>query len=187
MVLMIFSEPKHVRMLRNGLKPQTTRTPRKNPVKEGDILHCYYRSRMAKTCANCVNAECEFSVLGDKAAEKGYKCEKHTSFIGVATVTKVAHPKFPIMQQSVKDLWAVQDGFKDWNEANQWFVDHHGPDWQDTDFEVIMFDGHWLKNPSIETCAPCKNHDTLNPVTHVCIAASCKDIDTMKECPLKME
>lgn len=143
MVLMSFSEPEHVPMLLDGRKQQTTRKPRKNPVRHGDTLHCYYLSRMKKdTCTNCLTP----STLpkGCSITETG-KCPGWNNLFGKALVTHVWTTKITTLSSEEKEQWAIADGFKDFAHADKWFTASHGPGWQDEEWDIIYFMPGWLK------------------------------------------
>lgn len=192
MPLMSFSTPELVVMLRNGKKPQTTRVPRKNAIKEGDILYCYYRSRMAKSCKNCISMDCETSVLGDEEALSGHTCSMHTNFIGIATVIQILESvKFCEESQDFKETWAVLDGFANFEAADKWFTKNHGPGWQNMPLDVISFEGHWLKKPSAAVCGKCRKVTKIEygPFRTTDIACTVKglSIGSLDRCPLRME
>lgn len=151
MVMMSFSEPNHVPLILDGRKAQTTRKPRKNPIKVGDTLQLYYKSRMVKgTCDNCIE-------IGD--CSNGYHvtgfegCNKWNNFFGTAKVTKIESfhelTNFDSNDLSKYALvlhdWAVKDGFKDFQEADEWFTYVHNPNWIMQDWDIIYFKGDWLK------------------------------------------
>jgi hypothetical protein len=57
--ILSFSDSNHVPLILDGRKAQTTRRPRKNPIKVKDTLRVYFRSRMKKgTCLNCISKTC---------------------------------------------------------------------------------------------------------------------------------
>jgi hypothetical protein len=196
MALMIFSDPKHVGLIWAGIKDHTTRLPRKRPIKEGELLHCYYRSRMKKTCANCVNQDCEFSVIGGEDFIPGTKCSNHTSYIGVATVDRIRKGiQFQNFTEEEKEKWAIRDGFKDFADANEWFVKNHGKDWQAVPLEIIEFEGRWMCKPWPTTCLPCKYYSAPHADKgemnerfkgeHTCGLAGTR-IGNISVCPLKI-
>lgn len=142
MVLVSFSEPAHVPMLLNGRMQQTTRLPRKNHIKVGDTLHCYFKSRLGKgTCNNCIEQECVY-YEGDEPTP----CPEWNNFFGTAHVTKIENLLIDVIFGGKKEEWAVADGFKDWDEANKWFTETHGAKWIEEGFEVIHFEHEWLKD-----------------------------------------
>lgn len=148
MPLMSFSEPDHIAKLLDGRKQQTTRLPRKNPIKEGNTLLCYYKPRMKKgTCDNCIS-ECGPAT---KARRNYEGCGRWNNFFGKATVTKVDRLLGEIIMEGW-DSWAVADGFKDFKDAHEWFMSKTGEsNWYEKEYEVIHFTPHWLK----ENCDEC--------------------------------
>jgi hypothetical protein len=56
------------------------------------------------------------------------------------------------LAQNAKELWAIQDGFKSWEEANTWFKTSTGFDlWAYRPLDVIIWDPEpiikrWQKN-----------------------------------------
>jgi hypothetical protein len=138
MVLVSFSEPAHVPMLLNGRKQQTTRLPRKNPIKIGDTLHCYFKSRLGKgTCKNCIEQECVY-YEGDETTP----CPEWNNFFGTAKVTEIIP-----LHEALKDKeeWAKLDGFDSFEDANMWFTATAGANWTALPYKVIWFDPEWVK------------------------------------------
>lgn len=152
MPLMSFSDQKHVPMIIDGRKQQTTRKPRKNPITVKNTLHCYFKSRINKgTCYNCINQECEKLNLFNKMVEKDLPlCPEWVNAFGKAKVTAVVRigrttPSFDKWYDHEKEEWAVADGFDDFHGADEWFKRVHGPDWMSKDWDIIYFEGEWLK------------------------------------------
>jgi len=155
MVLLSFSEPGHVPKILDGSKRQTTRQERKNPIKTGSFAQLYYRSRMKKSCENCINPECPYAVQGDcecdyaKTGLKRFTCDQHINFFGNAKVTSVETVHFDQMTVEEKEAWAIADGFENWKEAEEWFSAHHGagPNWVLFPWVVIKWEpgSSWLK------------------------------------------
>jgi hypothetical protein len=144
MVLMSFSEPEHVPALLDGRKTQTTRLVRKNPVKAGDTLQCYYKSRVAKMCLSCITPDCEYSAMGNSPQIPAIKCSKYCNYFGTATVTDVVPLKEALMD---RDVFARLDGFGSWAQADRWFRRSSRVDknWTTLPYVVIRFEPHWLK------------------------------------------
>lgn len=145
MVLMNFSEPSHVAKLLDGHKVQTTRKPRSKPLEVGDILHCWYMSRVHKGCINCIQTDCKYGVLGDSDYVPDIKCNQHTNFFGTATVTEVEYVTFANMPPEQFESWAVADGFDDMLDAIAWFTDRYGPEWEQMEWTVIHFEPDWIE------------------------------------------
>jgi hypothetical protein len=82
------------RQIREGRKTQTCRLPRKNPVKEGDTLHLYWKVRVSRD-----RKECHFIAL----AECTYV--QRISYVSICT----------------HDDFARRDGFRDSREMWEWF------------------------------------------------------------------
>ncbi len=149
MVLISFSEPDHIPKIFDGRKRQTTRQPRKNPIKVGDTVQLYYRSRMSKDCKNCINQNCQFGdrkALRDTKGLIGQRCGAHTNFFGTAKITSVGDLDFDLLSPGALDVWAVADGFESWEQANKWFSTHHGagPNWTRFPWVVIKWEPNWL-------------------------------------------
>lgn len=152
MVLLSFSDPKHVPMILDGRKKQTTRKPRKNPIKLYDRLDIYFRSREKKgTCYNCISKNCSCSnIRGKSPIKNGLQiCPLWTNFFGIAEVTRMVlvgkeyGNLFSSWSKESLEEWAVKDGFEDFSEANRWFTHVNGPDWMDMDWDIIFFEGLW--------------------------------------------
>ncbi len=64
-MLLPFSIPEHVPLLLSGAKKQTTRQPRKRPLKVGDILHAFgwngaeIQSYKELVCSEEISPSCE--------------------------------------------------------------------------------------------------------------------------------
>lgn len=150
MVLLSFSEPDHVKKILDGRKKQTTRQERKNPVKVGDVLQVYYKSRCAKTCLNCIYGKCMYAVQGDSDYTYAAKCDQHSNFFGTARVTSVETICFDQMTAEQLDAWALADGFDSWGSAYEWFEAHYSKkfgvwSWKEVPWVVIHFEGDWLE------------------------------------------
>jgi hypothetical protein len=161
MTLIIFSVANHIQPLLTGIKCQTTRVPRKNPIKVGDTLQIYFRSRMKKSCKNCIQIE-----KGNcwSANANLLPCLKHSSYFGDAIVTDIHHhwkvwPEnhreltkggyyalFGDMPEVALEKWAVADGFTGGlQEAHLWFMKtHKDQQWMFRDWDVVIFDPKWL-------------------------------------------
>jgi hypothetical protein len=144
MSLLSFSDSKHVPLILDGRKAQTTRTPRKNPIKEGDTLHVYFRPRMKKTCENCIT-DCYASVLHGEPIKVKDGCYSHSNYFGTAIAIKVEEFDPLLLSPDALEAWAKADGFESWEEANTWFTKVHGPDWIYKHWDIIYFEGDWIK------------------------------------------
>lgn len=147
MVLISFSEPSHVPLLFDGRKQQTTRLPRKRPIKVGDILHCYYKPRMKKSCENCLLSG---NLGGNCLLTEDIACSDHNNFFGTAVVKEMIRTRFVDMSPEMKANWATVDGFKNFAEADAWFTRTHGDEWSWKEFDVIFFEPHWLQEGDSE-------------------------------------
>lgn len=148
MVTLSFSVPKHVPMILDGRKQQTTRQARKSPIKVGDTLQVYYKSRCKKDCRNCLVQECEYSVTGPKYTISFIKCSAHTNFFGTARVTSVETILPDQMTDEDREAWAKADGFESWTKAALWFGAEYGKkfeNWRVVPWTVIKFAPDWLK------------------------------------------
>lgn len=137
MPLCSFTEPSHIIKLLEGSKRQTTRRERKNMLKVGDTLYCYYKSRMKKSCYNCINyKDCKVG------ATVGF-CSDWNNYFGEA---EIVHVRPLDAYQGFMDKWAIADGFSSLDDALKWFDETHGKDWMKhmSEFEVIVFEPKWL-------------------------------------------
>jgi hypothetical protein len=158
MPLLSFSDSNHVPLILDGRKAQTTRKPRKNPITVNDTLYVYFRSRMKKgTCLNCISKTCTKSNANTKNSledwGKDNDCEFWYNFIGTAKVTAVVRVGRTTLNidkwdDREKESWAIADGFTNFDEADKWFKRIHGPDWQAQEWDIIHFEGDWLKKTS---------------------------------------
>jgi hypothetical protein len=108
------------------------------------------------TCLNCISKTCTKSnansdpknSLEDWVKDNG--CELWYNFFGTAKVTAVARVGRTTLtidkwDDHEKESWAIADGFKNFVEADKWFKRIHGPDWQAQEWDIIHFEGDWLK------------------------------------------
>jgi hypothetical protein len=151
MVLLSFSDKKHVPLILNGQKAQTTRKPRKNPVKVGDTLQVYFKSRVGKGhCKNCLRDHtCPLLMQLSRIGNVIYpNCPDWINFFGTAKVIDVKQFRgsynFTHWIKAELEYWAKNDGFPSFKEANEWFTKVHGPDWMSQDWDIIYFKGDWL-------------------------------------------
>ena len=151
MVLVGFTENMHVLPIIEGKKAQTTRIIKKRKYHTGDTLHLYFKSRMKKSCKNCIRKDCPRSVYcgsylmgGLCDAEIGF--HHHNNFFGKARVNFLGtHPEgLENWSIAEKETWAVLDGFKNFEDANKWFTEKYGGEWQKQPIYVIGFRGSWL-------------------------------------------
>ena len=154
MVLLSFSVPEHVALIMDGRKRQTTRIERKNPIKVGDTLQVYYKSRIPKyRCDGCIDSEClqseynspkmEYDDPTKKQRTVSEHCDDWCNVFGTAIVTSVEYLS-DILKFGSKELWAKYDGFKDFKDADVWFTKQYGDNWQGLNFVVINFKGDWM-------------------------------------------
>ncbi len=147
MALLSFSEPAHVRKILDGRKTQTTRQERKNPIKVGDTLQVYYKSRCSKSCGNCIKM-CPQG-LKRCSVYRNFGC--HRNFFGTATVTSVETIRPDEMDAEAREAWAKADGFDSWTKAALWFGAEYGKkfeNWRAVPWVVIKFAPDWLKEGS---------------------------------------
>jgi len=142
MPIISFSEPAHIPLILQGLKTQTTRRPRKIPLKQGDKLYMYYQNRLKKSCTNCIVETCQNSAIHSGSTSKKC-CERHSNFFGVATVLKIEDFDPYLLSREALEKWAQADGFKNYKEAYRWFTTVYGRDWENELFEIIYFKGDW--------------------------------------------
>lgn len=151
MVLFSFSIPDHIEKIKSGLKCQTTRMPRKphkndSPAyKVGDKVQLYYKSRMKKSCVNCLPyyTSCIFSIH-----DKETCCSYWNNFFGESQIRQITHYNLTeyghwigSLSFTEKEQWAKSDGFGSWKEANQWFS-HNTQNglWAYQPLDVIIWD-----------------------------------------------
>jgi hypothetical protein len=150
--ILSFSDSKHVPLILDGRKAQTTRRPRKNPIKVKDTLRVYFRVRMKPSCKNCISRTCINSVLTSQERPIN-DCLGHENKFGEAKVTAVVRVGRTTLTidkwyDHEKESWAIADGFTNFDEADEWFKRIHGPDWQAQEWDIIYFEGDWLKKTS---------------------------------------
>lgn len=158
MPLLSFSIPQQIPLILSGEKPQTTRQPRKVPLKVGDVLYCYYKPRHAKNCDNCI-CYCD----EDPGCVKGVGCSYWHNYFGEAKVTRIEHywlpnywkwdiptneyyfHRFGAQTESTMIKWAELDGFTSLNDAHNYFTNSvKNPQWMFMDWDVITLKGEWL-------------------------------------------
>lgn len=94
MPLMPFTIPTHIPLILSGAKRQTTRAPRKNPLKLGDKLYFYYKPRQKKGCKNCITTDaCNIPIPQRSTQElRNFPpCEHHNNFFWEAKVVGILH------------------------------------------------------------------------------------------------
>jgi hypothetical protein len=175
MPLISFSEPGHISKLLSGTKRQTTRPPRKNPLKVGDVLYCYYKSRIKKMCSNCISDHCKIPV--ERRSVKDLcnfpPCDHHNNYFGEAKVIGILHCNnvlsmngnrlcyaariqgkefekwiegFDCQSKSFMNDWAKADGFLDYREAHEWFAQKYkSTSWMIVPWDIIIFKPLWIK------------------------------------------
>lgn len=109
-----FKDPDHVSLILNGEQQQTTR--KASSIKTGDTLEC-------------------IRWKGDE-------------LIGTAIVTRVIKLRGGLVierqRDTTQDSWATRDGFHSFAEADKFFSDIYGLEWQGLELDVIYFEGDWL-------------------------------------------
>lgn len=136
-----FSIPDHVLKIRYGIKKQTTRKPRKSPLKSGDLLVMYYIPRMKKgTCKNCVNVDCYKELESRQSSLNTDGCEKWTNLLGRARVTRCVNIIPNQLSLSEISNWSTKDGFDTLLDADRWFMGQYGPEWWTDEWNVIEFE-----------------------------------------------
>jgi len=168
MVLMPFSIPEHVPLLLDGRKVQTTRRPRKKPLKVGDVLHCYFKPRQKASCRNCITF-CQYNY--ERRQHFGYSCMPTalrpcniwSNYFGEAKIVEIEHfwklehwpdNRDPVhtyysllgnRREAHMEQWAKFDGFANLQEAHKWFVASSKNDaWMFDDWDVIAFEPQWV-------------------------------------------
>jgi len=68
----------------------------------------------------------------------------HAHFIGTVQITEVIDIRPCMMPSDCLELWAVDDGFADFSDANGWFSGRYGKDWGEHWWTVDIWDG-WLE------------------------------------------
>jgi len=143
---MQFSEPKHVSLLCNGLKQQTTRKLWVRPIKVNNKILAYFKLRMRKgNCSNCIKKGCDWSnFTGFKELSKDrVGCCDWINFFGETIVTSVHITDFEYMSSADREGWAVKDGFTCFNDADVWFSRVHGSEGKSSKWAVISFNSEW--------------------------------------------
>lgn len=140
--------------LKDGTKRQTTRRPRRYPLKVGDKLKCFYKQRAKKTCDNCLN----YSQF-DKSCVENIGCSFHFNLFGYATITELINAQiirdsdsgftspyiFDYMTSDDRIQWAIDDGFDSFKKADEWFTEKYGSNWMKMEWEIIKFNPWWIE------------------------------------------
>jgi hypothetical protein len=171
MTLCPFSIEDHVSKLLSGEKKQTTR--KANRCSFYDILHCWYKPRLKKTCYNCIAEDCNYSKLNSNGIVqlKDKFCSSHRNFFGTAKIESIMKVRidehipeynmanytkiFSLQSDQEREEWARRDGFKNFAEADRWFkknekkkypwMDQEKYPWMDQEWDIITFDPDWIK------------------------------------------
>jgi len=133
--------------LLSGRKKQTTRAT--DRIKVGDIVHIYNQQRkriadkpLRKMTPEGLERECIRSYpLIRPDIMRG---EGHAHFIGKVKITDVfgIHPCWMSIEEL--DMWAWQDGFRNFIDADKWFTKNYGDDWMNRTWYVILWN-EWLE------------------------------------------
>ncbi len=160
MVLFSFSIASMIDKIKEGSKRQTTRIPRKArsngklAYAVGDKAQLYYRSRMARTCDNCIVTP-QPNPCNHFHSEM-IDCPYHNNFFGESEIIEIRHYNgnhnyaengdeiwvdiyLADEPMSDKDSWAKADGFESWKDALQWFGQTN-PIWAIMPLDVITWD-----------------------------------------------
>lgn len=126
-----------------GSKKQTTRSPRKKPLNKNDVLHVYFKSRMKKTCKNCLqdfitDVNCRDETFDDAG------CSNHINKFGQAVITGINITRFCDWETDDLEKWAILDGFKSFVDADKWFTKRYGEGWFHQTWEIITFEPDWI-------------------------------------------
>ena len=109
-----FKDPHHISLIKDGEQQQTTR--KASSIKTGDALECAPRE-------------------GDE-------------LIGTAVVTSVIKLRGGLVierqRDTTQDSWAIREGFSSFAEADKFFSEIYGLEWQGLELDVIYFEGDWL-------------------------------------------
>jgi len=169
MPILSFSIPEHIELLLDGRKVQTTRRPRKNPLKVGDLLYCYYKPRQKGSCRNCITP-CQYNY--ERRQHFGYSsmptalksCNIWNNYFGEAEIIDIQHHYrtwpdnhrdlvkggyyvlFGDMPETTMMRWAEADGFANLQEAHKYFTKStKSNQWMFWDWDVIIFEPSWVK------------------------------------------
>ena len=153
MVLISFSIPEHIALIKSGKKSQTTRIPRKqkSAFVIGSQVHLYYRSRIKASCDNCL----EKRAIRDCIT--GFMCDAHTNFFGKTWIKEIIHYHNSNYKENGnevwightlrdadagdKETWAHTDGFDSYRLADEYFsISTKDPQWDLRDLDVIIWD-----------------------------------------------
>lgn len=98
----------------SGAKRQTIRSLRKNPIKEGETLYLWWKQRSPQR-----------ERLGDA------KCVKVSDIEIYENEVFINNPSFLVGYKEIKDpfeldLFAIADGFDDWDKMKEFFQEAHG-------------------------------------------------------------
>ncbi len=160
MVLFSFSIPSMIDKIKDGSKHQTTRIPRKprsngkSAYRVGDKVQLYYRSRMKRTCANCIVTP-QPNPCNHFHSEM-IDCPYHDNFFGESEIIEILHydgnhnyaengnetwTGIYLADEHIsnKESWARADGFESWRAAFQWFGQKN-PVWALMPLDVITWD-----------------------------------------------
>lgn len=78
-------------------------------------------------------------------------CPDWSNKFGIATVPKIIKVRseynslFADWCDCELNLWAVNDGFENFKEADKWFSRVHGVEWMHKPWDIIHIKGDWLK------------------------------------------
>jgi len=167
MVMIGFSIPSMIDLIKTGKKTQTTRIPRKlrsngKPAYSvGEKVQLYYKPRHKQSCKNCIT-QIHGDMCIDIASRRFDCCIDHSNFFGESEIIDIIHYhhvgygernhevwagyQLSLAPQEDKEAWAIADGFLSWKDASSWFAQEHSPMWADVNLDVII----WDSKPIIE-------------------------------------
>jgi hypothetical protein len=133
-----FSDPNHILPIMKGDKKQTTRLGEKAAkYTVGKNLNMYYKEYREVGCHNCIKS------LWCGRSERNVVCSEHTNNFGTARILKNTEVDLCKIDRYEREKWAIKDGFKGFEQADDWFLTNYGDDWLETTAHVI----EW--NPAI--------------------------------------
>lgn len=128
---------KHANKIKTGDRHSLTVVGYKaRGLKVGDDLHIIFKSwrDSGGLCSNCL--------LADECREQQDKkrCSNYTNILGNTTITKIEVIDLLHSEPFERDIWAADEGFVDFQHADDWYMTNYGEEWCFKPVTVVTWD-----------------------------------------------
>lgn len=129
-------DKRHVESIKSGRTNRMTIIGhRGRGLKVGDELHIIYKVSHGRIniCEECLT-KC------DNPPDRVSQCKRYTNVFGNTTITKIEHVDLLHSTPEERDKWAQEDGFKGFENADDWYMTNYGEEWCFTPVTVVTWD-----------------------------------------------